>query len=55
MDFYRQFFPLREYEPGGFIFLELASTRQGFVQKFAQEQGFKDIALINDYCGIGRI
>ena len=57
MDFYRQILSSAgDYlNPGGCIFLELGFDQAGVVQKFAQEQGFKDIALINDYAGIGRI
>jgi release factor glutamine methyltransferase len=57
MDFYRQILSSagEHLSPGGCIFLELGFDQAGLVQKLAQEQGFKDVALINDYSGIGRI
>ncbi len=57
MDFYRRILSSAgEYlGPGGCIFLELGFDQAGFVQKLAQEQGFRDVAIINDYAGIGRI
>ncbi len=57
MDFYRQILSSAgEYlRADGFIFLELGYDQAGVVQKLAQEQGFKDVAIINDYAGIGRI
>jgi len=57
MDFYRQILSSAgEYlVTGGFIFLELGYDQAGVVLKLAQEQGFKEVAVINDYAGIGRI
>ena len=57
MDFYRQILSSAGayLNPGGCIFLELGFDQAGGVQKLAQEQGFKDVAIINDYAGIGRI
>jgi len=57
MDFYRQILSSAgEYlVTGGFIFLELGYDQAGVVLKLAQEQGFKEVAVINDYDGIGRI
>ena len=57
MAFYRQILSSagEHLNPGGCIFLELGFGQAGVVQKFAHEQGFKDVALINDYAGIGRI
>ncbi len=57
MDYYCQILSSAgEYlNPDGCIFLELGYDQAGAVQKLAQEQGFEDAAVINDYAGIGRI
>ena len=41
--------------PGGFIFLELGYDQADDVQKIARAEGFREITVINDYAGIGRI
>jgi len=57
LDFYRNILSLanNHLNPRGFIFLELGYDQAEAVQKLAQEQGFKDVAIIKDYSGIGRI
>jgi release factor glutamine methyltransferase len=57
MDFYRQILSsAAEYlKPGGCIFLELGYDQAEAVEKLAQEQGFQNVAVINDYAGIGRV
>ena len=41
--------------PGGRAFLELGYDQAEDVKKIAKRQGFNDVAVINDYAGIGRI
>lgn len=41
--------------PGGIIFLELGYDQAEGVQKIADAYGFRDVSVINDYAGIGRI
>jgi len=57
LDFYRKILSSanNHLKPGGFIFLELGYDQSEAVQKLAQEQGFKDVSIIKDYSGIGRI
>jgi len=57
MDFYRAILSSAgDYlNPNGFIFLELGYDQAGGVQKIARAEGFREIAVINDYAGIGRI
>jgi release factor glutamine methyltransferase len=57
MDFYRRILSSAgDYlNPGGFILLELGYDQSDTVQKLAREQGLKDVGIINDYAGIGRI
>jgi release factor glutamine methyltransferase len=57
MDFYRAILSSAGYflKPNGFIFLELGHGQSEEVQKTARAEGFKEITVINDYAGIGRI
>jgi len=57
MDFYRAILSSAGdfLKPNGFIFLELGYDQAEGVQKIARAEGFKDITVINDYAGIGRI
>ena len=57
MDFYRAILSSAgDYlNPNGFIFFELGYDQAGGVQKIARAEGFREIAVINDYAGIGRI
>jgi len=57
MDFYRAILSsVGDYlNPGGFIFLELGYDQTEEVQKIARAEGFREILVINDYAGIGRI
>jgi len=45
----------RYLNQGGLMLLELGYDQADAVQKLTQEQGVKDVAIINDYAGIGRI
>lgn len=57
IDFYRQILSsVMEYlKPGGFIFLELGYDQAEAVQRLAREHDFKDVLIMEDYAGIGRI
>ncbi len=57
MDFYRAILSSAGgyLNPNGFIFLEFGYDQAEGVQKIARAEGFRDIAVINDYAGIGRI
>jgi release factor glutamine methyltransferase len=57
MDYYRLILSsAMEYlKPGGFIFLELGYDQADAVQKQANAEGFKEVVVINDFAGIGRI
>ena len=57
MDFYRTILSSADQflNPGGSLFLELGYDQAEAVKKVAKRQGFLDLAVINDYAGIGRI
>jgi len=57
MDFYRTILSSADQflNPSGSIFLELGYDQAEAVKKIAKRQGFNDVAVINDYAGIGRI
>lgn len=57
MDFYRAILSSAGdfLNPGGCIFLELGYDQADAVQKIALAEGFREITVINDYAGIGRI
>ncbi|MBI5848031.1 MAG: peptide chain release factor N(5)-glutamine methyltransferase [Nitrospirae bacterium] len=57
MDFYRAILASARWylNPGGFIFLELGYDQAEGVQKIADAEGFREVSVINDYAGIGRI
>lgn len=57
MDFYRAILSSGgDYlNPDGFIFLELGYDQAEGVQKIARAEGFREITVIEDYAGIGRI
>lgn len=57
MDFYRAILSSAGsfLNPGGYIFLELGYDQADDVQKIAAAEGFREITVINDYAGIGRI
>lgn len=57
MDFYRAILSSAGdfLKPNGFIFLELGYDQAEGVQKIARAEGFREITVINDYAGIGRI
>ena len=57
MDFYRAIFSSAGcfLNPGGFIFLELGYDQAESAQKIAHAEGFREVTIINDYAGIGRI
>jgi release factor glutamine methyltransferase len=57
MDFYRAILAsaIDYLNPHGSIFLELGYDQAVGVQKIAQSEGFREITVINDYAGIGRI
>ncbi len=57
MDFYRQILSSagEHLNPGGCMFLELGYDQSEEVKKIAGAEGFKDVAVMNDYAGIGRV
>ncbi|MBI5075703.1 MAG: peptide chain release factor N(5)-glutamine methyltransferase [Nitrospirae bacterium] len=57
MDFYRAILSSAgdHLNPDGYIFLELGYDQSEDVQKIARAEGFREVAIINDYAGIGRI
>jgi release factor glutamine methyltransferase len=57
MDFYRRILSsAAEYlTQGGLIFLELGYDQAEAVQQQAEAEAFKEVAVIKDYAGIGRI
>ncbi len=57
MDFYRAILASAgsHLNPGGFIFLELGYDQAEGVKEIARNEGFREITVINDYAGIGRI
>ena len=57
IDFYRAILSAaRGYlNPNGFMFLELGYDQAEGVQKIARAEGFREITVIKDYAGIGRI
>ena len=57
MDFYRAILSsVGGYlNPNGYIFLELGYDQAESVQKIARTEGFREVAVINDYAGIGRV
>ena len=57
MDFYRQILSSagKYLGPGGCMFLELGYDQSEEVRKIAGAEGFKDVAVMNDYAGIGRV
>ncbi|MBI5632562.1 MAG: peptide chain release factor N(5)-glutamine methyltransferase [Nitrospirae bacterium] len=57
MDFYRAILSSAGsyLNPNGYIFLELGYDQADAVQKIADAEGFREITIINDYAGIGRI
>lgn len=57
LDFYRAILSSADdyLNPNGFIFLELGYDQAEDVKKIARAKGFREIAVINDYAGIGRI
>jgi release factor glutamine methyltransferase len=57
MDFYRAILSSAGsyLNPNGFLFLELGYDQAESAQKIARAEGFREITVINDYAGIGRI
>ncbi len=57
MDFYRAILSAASghLNPNGLIFLEIGYDQAEGVQKIARSAGFKEITVIKDYAGIGRI
>lgn len=57
MDFYRAILSSAGsfLNPGGFIFLELGYDQAEAVKQVGRREGFKELTIINDYAGIGRI
>jgi len=57
MDFYRAILSSAGgfLNSGGYIFLELGYDQADDVKKIAHAEGFREITIINDYAGIGRI
>jgi release factor glutamine methyltransferase len=57
IDFYRAILSAAGgyLNPNGFMFLELGYDQAEGVQKIARAEGFREITVIKDYAGIGRI
>ena len=57
LDFYRSILSSAgiHLNPGGLIFLELGYDQADLVRQLADRKGFKDVSVVEDFSGIGRI